>query len=85
VNEDEIGKAKKALAEETKRYRKASEARDAAGRAAIAQALDLLRAGVGPSEVARLSPFTDSYIRKAAREAKIPPATTARGATAKRK
>ncbi len=85
MNEDEIGKAKKALAEETKRYKRADEARTAAGKAAIAQALDLLRAGVGPSEVARLSPFTDSYIRRAAREANIPPATSARGATAKGK
>ncbi len=84
MNEDGIQAAKIGLAEEARRYRRAVAAKNAAGQAAIGHALTLLRAGVGPSEVTRLSPFTDSYIRKLAREAKIPPVTTPRGATLKR-
>jgi hypothetical protein len=74
MTDEEIEQAKRELAEEAKRYRRASTARAEAGKRAIAKALDLLRAGVNPTEVARLSPFTDAYIRKAAREAHIPPA-----------
>jgi hypothetical protein len=84
VNEEEIRAAKDALSEQTKRYQRADDTRTAARNAAIELALKLLDAKVGPSEVARLSPFTDSYIRKAARKAGLPPVTSPRGATAKR-
>jgi hypothetical protein len=49
---------------------------------ALRLALDGLRVGIRPTEVARLSPFTDSYIRKAAREAGLPPVRAPRGITA---
>lgn len=84
MNEDEIQAAKIGLAEESRRYRRAAAAKEAASKAAIGRALGLLRAGVGPSEVARLSPFTDSYIRKLARENGIPGVTSPRGITAKK-
>jgi hypothetical protein len=83
VNDDRTAQAKAELAELTKRYRRAQAALDEAGKAAMAKALDLLRAKVPPAEVARLSPFTDSYIRKAAREAGLPPVRSPRGITAK--
>ncbi len=66
----------------TKRYRRAQADLDDAGKAAMAKALEMLRADIPPTEVARLSPFTDSYIRKAAREAGIGPAREPRGITA---
>lgn len=84
MHEDEIQAAKIGLAEESRRYRRAVAAKEAAGQAAIGHALNLLRAGVGPSEVTRLSPFTDSYIRKLARENGIPAVTTPRGITARK-
>ena len=84
MNEDAIQAAKIALAEEARRYRRAAAAKEAASQAAIGHALALLRAGVAPSEVTRLSPFTDSYIRKLARENGIPPVTTPRGASVRK-
>lgn len=72
-----------ALREASKQYREAQAECHDAGRDAMTHALDLLRAGDPPTEVARLTPLTDSYIRKAAREANIPPARPARGITAK--
>lgn len=82
MTDDRTAQAKAELVELTKRYRRAQTALDEAGKAAMAKALDLLRAGVAPTEVARLSPFTDSYIRKAAREAGLPPVRAPRGITA---
>ncbi|MFB9187429.1 hypothetical protein ACFFX1_55675 [Dactylosporangium sucinum] len=44
-----------------------------------------LRAGVGPSEAARLSGFTDAYVRKLARAAGLPPLRESRGGAAPRR
>ena len=82
MDDEAVRKVKAELAEETKRYRRHAAALKASGEAVMTLALDLLRANVPPSEVERLSPFTDSYIRKAAREAGLPPVRPARGVTA---
>jgi hypothetical protein len=74
MKDDEIEALKAALAEDTKRYRRADKTRSEAGKAAMDKAIQLLRAGLAPAEVTRLSPFTDAYIRRAARVAGIPPA-----------
>lgn len=71
---DDIEALKAALAEDTKRYKRADKTRKETGQAAMDKAIRLLRAGETPAEVTRLSPFTDAYIRRAAREAGIPPA-----------
>jgi hypothetical protein len=65
---------KSALAAATRRYEQTEAAHDEARKAAIEAVLAALRAGVGPSEVERLSPFTGAYVRKLARENGIPPA-----------
>lgn len=81
MDDEEIRTVEDGLTEDAKRYKRAKQAMDDAGKAAMAKALKLLRAGVAPSRVERLSPFTDSYIRKAAREAGIPAARPPRGIT----
>lgn len=58
----------------TRRYERTGAAHEEARQAAIAAALTALRAGIGPTEVERLSPFTGAYLRKLAREAGIPAA-----------
>ncbi|WP_426505430.1 hypothetical protein ACPPVO_47235 [Dactylosporangium sp. McL0621] len=58
----------------TKRYERTEHAHEEARQEAISAVLAALRAGVGPTEVERLSPFTGAYIRKVARENGIPPA-----------
>ncbi|GAA0432656.1 hypothetical protein Aca07nite_19880 [Actinoplanes capillaceus] len=63
-----------ALIAATRRYRQTEVAHDEAREQAIQAVLAALRAGVGPTEVERLSPFTGAYIRKIARENGIPPA-----------
>lgn len=82
VDEEEIRAVERELAKDTARYRRAKAVMAESGAAAMTKALDLLRAGVAPSRIERLSPFTDSYIRKAARDAGLPPLRSARGITA---
>ncbi len=74
MNDEERDRLKAELAEDAKQYRRGEAMRKAASDRARPRAIALLRAGVGPSEVARLSPFTDAYIRRLARDAGIPPA-----------
>ena len=62
------------LAEATRRYERTEVAHEEARQAAIDAVIAALRAGIGPAEVERLSPFTGAYIRKLARERGIPPA-----------
>lgn len=66
--------ARSALAAATRRYEQTEAAHEDARREAIEAVLVALRAGVGPSEVERLSPFTAAYVRRLARENGIPPA-----------
>jgi hypothetical protein len=58
----------------TLRYRATEADHEQARQAAIVAVIDALRASIGPTEVTRLSPFTDAYVRKLARENGIPPA-----------
>jgi hypothetical protein len=58
----------------TKRYRATEAEHEAARQSAIEAVVAALRASVGPTEVARLSPFTATYVRKIARDYGIPPA-----------
>lgn len=81
ADDPEVLALSEALGRATLGYRAARAERDEAGKTAMLLALRLLRAEVSPTEVTRLSPFTDSYIRKAAREAGIPPAREPRGVT----
>ncbi|HEY8456614.1 MAG TPA: hypothetical protein VIL34_13570 [Actinopolymorphaceae bacterium] len=58
----------------TRKYIASAEKHAANRREVIRACLDALRAGVPPTEVANLSPFTATYIRRLARENGIPPA-----------
>lgn len=69
-----MGDVREDLAAATRRYRQTEAAHDAARRAVIAAVVAALRAGVSPTEVQRLSPFTGAYVRKVARDSGIPPA-----------
>ena len=66
--------AREELTAATRRYRRTEAAHEEARQAAIEAVLTALRAGIGPTEVERLSPFTGAYIRKLARENGVPPA-----------
>ncbi len=66
--------AREALAAATRRYRHTEIAHEEARQETIRAVIEALRAGIGPTEVERLSPFTGAYIRKLAREHDIPPA-----------
>jgi len=61
------------LAAATERYRRTEAEHEQARQATIAAMIAALRAGVGPTEVERLSPFTGAYVRKLAREHGVPP------------
>lgn len=74
MKDADIEALKASLAKDTERYRRADKTRSEAGKAAMDKAIQLLRAGQTPAEVTRLSPFTDAYIRRAARAAGIPAA-----------
>jgi hypothetical protein len=62
------------LAAATRRYKRTETAHADARQEAIDAVIAALRAGVGPTEVERLSPFTGAYIRKLARANGIKPA-----------
>ncbi|GEM_PF-2703002 len=63
-----------AITAATKRYRRTEQAHEESRQAVIGAVLAALRAGVGPTEAADLSPFSTAYVRRLAREADIPPA-----------
>ena len=65
---------REALIAATRRYQRTEAAHEEARREAIDAVIAALRAGLGPTEVERLSPFTGAYIRKVARENGVPPA-----------
>lgn len=67
-----------ALDETTRQYNDALAALDKAREASTAAALAALRDKVAPTTVAERSPFTAAHVRKMARKAEIPPATTRR-------
>ncbi|MET8142657.1 hypothetical protein ABZU32_20315 [Sphaerisporangium sp. NPDC005288] len=57
-----------ALDESTRRYRETELAHEESRKAVIADALAALRAGKRPTDVVAHSPFTDTYVRRLARE-----------------
>ena len=63
-----------ALKASTRRYKRTDTAHEESRKASTADVLAALRAGVPPTRVAALSPFTATHVRKLAREAGIPPA-----------
>lgn len=69
-----VSDPREALSAATTRYRETESAHEEARQAVLAAALAALRAGVTPTEVERLSPFTSAYIRRKARAEGVPPA-----------
>lgn len=63
-----------ALKASTRRYRRTEAAHEESRKASSADVIAALRAGVPPTRVADLSPFTATHVRALAREAGIPPA-----------
>jgi len=63
-----------ALKASTRRYRRTKAAHDESRRESTADVVAALKAGVPPTRVANLSPFTATQVRKIARDAGIPPA-----------
>jgi hypothetical protein len=63
-----------ALKASTRRYRRTEAAHEESRKASTADVLTALKAGVPPTKVAALSPFTATHVRKLARDAGIPPA-----------
>ena len=63
-----------ALRASTRRYRRTDTAHEESRKVATADVIAALRAGMPPTRVAELSPFTATHVRKLAREAGIPPA-----------
>ncbi len=55
-------------------YRATESAHEDARRRVVAAVVAALRAGIAPTEVSGLSPFTATYVRRIARENGIPPA-----------
>lgn len=66
--------AREELSAATRRYRRTEAAHDAAREAVVMAVVAALRAGLSPTDVERLSPFSGAYVRKLAREHQIPPA-----------
>jgi hypothetical protein len=64
-----------AIRASTRRYRRTEAAHEESRKASTADVIAALRAGLPPTKVADLSPFTATHVRKLARDAGIPPAT----------
>ncbi|MBF6138144.1 hypothetical protein IU501_34815 [Nocardia otitidiscaviarum] len=58
----------------TRKHKRATESAEAARKEVLDAALEALRAGERPTDVAAASPFTPAYIRRIAREHGIDPA-----------
>ena len=71
-----------ALRASTRRYRRTEAAHEESRKASVADVIAALRAGVPPTRVAELSPFTATHVRKLARDHKIPPARKGKPAAA---
>lgn len=67
-----------ALDETTRQYNDAAAMLEKAREASAAAVLAALKGKVAPTTVAERSPFTATHVRKLARAAQIPPATTKR-------
>lgn len=62
----------------TRRYHQTAARHEEARKEVIAAAVEALKAGDSPTEVAEQSPFTPAYVRRLARDHGIPPAPTGR-------
>ncbi len=71
-----------ALRSSTRRYRRTEAAHEESRKASTADVITALKAGVPPTRVAELSPFTATHVRKLARDAGIPPARKGKPAAA---
>jgi hypothetical protein len=69
------------LGSASERYREADRAFEEARQAVVDAVVAALRAGIPPSEVVQLSPFSPAYVRRLARDHGIP---AARGGPPKR-
>lgn len=65
--------ALKKLDAATRRFRRTEQAHAAEREGTVAAVVAALRAGARPTDVAEHSPFTDSYVRRIARENGIAP------------
>jgi hypothetical protein len=63
-----------AIRASTRRYKRTEAAHKEAREASTADVIAALKAGMPPTKVADLSPFTATHVRKLARDADIPPA-----------
>lgn len=63
-----------ALRASTRRYRRTEAAHEESRKAVTADVIAALKAGMKPTKVVELSPFTATHVRKLARDADIPPA-----------
>jgi hypothetical protein len=63
-----------ALRTATRRYKRTEAAHEESRKAATAEVIAALQAGLPPTKVSDLSPFTATHVRKLARDAGIPPA-----------
>jgi hypothetical protein len=69
----DVEQALAALDATTKRYRRTEKAHEESRQASIADVVAALQAGARPTEVTDRSPFTDTYVRRIAREHGIGP------------
>lgn len=69
----DIDEALSALDASTRRYRKTEQAHEDARAAAVSAVVTALEAGARPTDVAERSPFTDTYVRRIAREHGLAP------------
>jgi hypothetical protein len=72
-----------ALRASTRRYRRTEAAHKESREASAADVIAALKAGMEPTKVANLSPFTATHVRKLAREAGIPPAVKGKPSASK--
>ncbi|HKO34023.1 MAG TPA: hypothetical protein VJY85_09780 [Candidatus Limnocylindria bacterium] len=69
-----VSDPRQVLGRASAKYREAEQHFDQARQAAVDAVVAALRAGVPPTEVVELSPFSPSHVRVLAREHGIPPA-----------
>jgi hypothetical protein len=69
-----VNDPRQSLGRASEEYREAEQRFDQARQALVGVVVEALRAGVPPTEVVELSPFSPAYVRVIAREHGIPPA-----------
>ena len=69
-----VNDPRQSLSRASEKYRKDEQRLDQSRRVLIDAVVDALRAGVPPTEVVELSPFSSAHVRVIARQHGIPPA-----------